>query len=627
MGSADQQYAKVTPDELSDLLSRHEQWIKSGGSSWFEDPPKKGGARANLGSKDLTNIELNDKDLRGVKAGYADFSSANLTSTNLSGGYFKASNFSGAMLEGSNLLHAFLEDAKFDGAGLWKADLRASILRNADLSKAEGLEAGQIAGADLTLAKLPEEISKFYGLKVVEEASKNAQQILFAVLLACVYTWLTIASTRDPALLLNSATSKLPIIGTDVKIVGFYVIAPLVLLCTYIYLHVYLQRLWEVVASLPAIFPDGRPLDYRAYPWMAMGLVRTYFPFLRTNLLCFSQLQRVLTVLLLWGVIPITEAGLWARYLPRHEWWGTVATIGALVASLIFAMLSYLNSTAVLRGQKLGPLRFKWAVARFSNWHGATVLACIAVIVGISILALEGPQISPPGHWPYANLSGEVLSQKLDGWTQDSSTEKVLGVSMADWNLRFANMSGTFLVRADLSHADLSGARLNSADLRRADLYGATLAGASLSQTELSKARLEFANLRGIKFLLPTSEKVGMPHGRKGSGFSGGSYFGSVNITGADFTAADLSGADLEGWYTDDNEFHFLGANLYGVSNAGRLLEEAIRGGAVCMENQVDWNKVAHGIVEIPDVPGLIDVADYCHVKNPLHKAIHLPSQ
>ena len=396
------QRAKITPDELASLIAGHTLWVKSGGSNWFEDPPVKDGARADLRGKDLTGSRFENMDLRGVAAGDVDFTRAELRSAKLASGYFKDANFSGTILECSDLKHAFLEGATFDGAKLWKADLRASVLRNADLSRAQGLEAGQLAGADLTLAKLPEEIKKFEGLKVVDEASKNAQTILFTVLLACVYVWLTIASTRDAALFLNSATSRLPIIGTDVPIVGFYVIAPLVLLGTYIYLHVYLQRLWEMLASLPAVFPDGRPLDHRTYPWVATGLVRSHFPFLRNDLPRYSKLQRFLTALLLWGVVqgvvPITELGLWARYLPKHDWWGTSVTIGTLVTILAFAWASHFNSTAVLRGTKLGLLRLRPAVADLCDWRGATFVGCIILTIGFSVLALV------------------LLCYKLDSW-------------------------------------------------------------------------------------------------------------------------------------------------------------------------------------------------------------------
>ena len=41
----------------------------------------------------------------------------------------------------------------------------------------------------------------------------------------------------------------------------------------YAYLHLYLQRLWEALASLPSVFPDHRTLDQAAYPWLLNGMI------------------------------------------------------------------------------------------------------------------------------------------------------------------------------------------------------------------------------------------------------------------------------------------------------------------------------------------------------------------
>jgi hypothetical protein len=48
--------------------------------------------------------------------------------------------------------------------------------------------------------------------------------------------------------------------------------APLILLGVYFYLHLYLQRLWRDLSTLPAVFPDGEALDEKAYPWLLNGL-------------------------------------------------------------------------------------------------------------------------------------------------------------------------------------------------------------------------------------------------------------------------------------------------------------------------------------------------------------------
>src|ERR1019366_494657 len=50
----------------------------------------------------------------------------------------------------------------------------------------------------------------------------DCRKLLIAVLAACAYSWLTIASTTDVHLITNTASSPLPFVGSQVPIAGFY---------------------------------------------------------------------------------------------------------------------------------------------------------------------------------------------------------------------------------------------------------------------------------------------------------------------------------------------------------------------------------------------------------------------
>src|SRR5579863_2324045 len=147
--------------------------------------------------------------------------------------------FSGKDLSGANLRGADLRGVKFNGANLFGASLREANLQGVDLSVAQrGLQTEQLAGADLTGAALPPELMKLYdSLQNVNNISESARKLFLAVLAACLYSWLTIATTTDVNLITNRASSPLPIIQTSIPIVGFYWVAPLLLLCVYFYLH------------------------------------------------------------------------------------------------------------------------------------------------------------------------------------------------------------------------------------------------------------------------------------------------------------------------------------------------------------------------------------------------------
>ncbi len=141
----------------------------------------------------------------------------------------------GAVLADVNFREAFLRNTTFErliategglptkdleAANLSGADFRDADLSDANLSDVTGLLADKLAGANLSNAKLPEDIAKFEGVDHVEKISKHARTNFLAVVGGCAFSWLTIAQTTDAALLTGSSATPLPIIQTPVPIAG-----------------------------------------------------------------------------------------------------------------------------------------------------------------------------------------------------------------------------------------------------------------------------------------------------------------------------------------------------------------------------------------------------------------------
>jgi hypothetical protein len=197
---------------------------------------------------------------------------------------------------------------------------------------------------------LPKDIKDFNTLRVAEETSRNARKIFFAMLLGCVYSWLTIATTTDVRLLTYSTSSPLPIIGAEIPIVWFYWAAPLTLIGFFIYLHLYLQRLWIGLSGLPAKFPDGKRLYERAYPWLLNGLVRRYIPILKIVRPPIARLEEWVTIFLCWWAVSLTLFGFWIRFLPRHDWTGTYFHMAMIIGSLSISLLLFRLTVQILKG-------------------------------------------------------------------------------------------------------------------------------------------------------------------------------------------------------------------------------------------------------------------------------------
>ena len=273
----------------------------------------------------------------------------------------------------------------------YENSLSEADLQDADLTDVKGLLSHQLAGANLSGATLPEAVAKFDALGNVSERSQIAKRLFATLLLGCIYALLTVATTTDVRLLTNSASSPLPVIQTQVPIAGFYFAAPVVLLGLSAYFLLYVQRLWESLAKLPAVFPDGTPLDEKAYPWLPNSIVHSHFTLLKNRRPPLSKLQALITIILGYWVVPITLIFVWGRYLPRHDWVGTGIHAALLVIAIGGALVLQRLAAKTLQGKKRVP--FTWKTA-FSDRRTYKVLFCSLALVAVwgtlSYGAIEG---------------------------------------------------------------------------------------------------------------------------------------------------------------------------------------------------------------------------------------------
>ena len=494
---------------------------------------------------------------------------------------------------------AYLRSIVFDRADLTRADFRDADLRDAKFIDVEGFSSDQLAGSDVSGAKLPPDIQKFEGLEVIREASKNARKLFLAMLLGCVYSIITITTTTDVRLITNSTSSPLPIIGAEIPIVGFYWAAPLLLVCLYIYFHIYMQRIWEGMAGLPAIFPDGISIDLKVYPWLLLGLVRKQYARLRNKRRPLYALQVYLSVFLAWLAMQLTLTLFWLRFIPRHDWLGTGLHIVLIGLAAWLGTMFYHIAIKTLRreGEKVveanGMRQYHWITGIMRG-----LLISVALLL-ISIGAIAG--IRPhdknkgnPKTWvprvlekvafgAFADLEDAEVSTKPPNWTGLKEKEKeelaqVKGVQLDGSNLRYANAKGAFLVKADFSNANLEGAHFTNADLRyatldttlltNADFKSASLVGIMGSNTLLASADLRGADLRGAD--LDTASLVGakLLDARLDS-----AKLIYADLRGANLSTAFLVNADLR--YARLNSAILVGADLRGANLSTAFLVNA----------------------------------------------------
>ncbi|WP_167620248.1 pentapeptide repeat-containing protein [Paracoccus ravus] len=345
---------------------------------------------------DFIGWKLNQEDLRtyfsaepvpaepnGRNFRRADFRWADLWGVVFSDCNFYKANFEGAMLA----------NCHFENSDISAANFRDADLGDADLSRAKGLMPVNLSGARLANARLPEEVKKFERLQRADKAAQSAKATFIALMGACLYCWLTIGATNNADLLLNSQKTALPIINTEIPLQGFYFVAPTLLLSGYIYLHYYLQCMWQDLSSLPAIFPDGEFLDEKIDPWpMRLVLVRHTWFLRHARSLGHEHSYRVVeiiqysvAVVLAWFVVPVTIIGFWFRYLPTHQQ-NTWFLLALSLCSLLLLAATFRLAVVTLwergQGSRLGSdRRLLRALPRIIWVLGAVLLAATSVLM------------------------------------------------------------------------------------------------------------------------------------------------------------------------------------------------------------------------------------------------------
>ncbi len=100
-----------------------------------------------------------------------------------------------------------------------------------------------------------------------------------ALAASCVVSWLLIWSTKDIQLLTDSAVLRFlhsRAAATAMPAAESYLILPAALFLLYVVFQFHLQRVWDAVMVLPAVFPDGEPLGEHE-PAIVRGLLRAHF--------------------------------------------------------------------------------------------------------------------------------------------------------------------------------------------------------------------------------------------------------------------------------------------------------------------------------------------------------------
>jgi uncharacterized protein YjbI with pentapeptide repeats len=615
--SLDTPLPKPSDWAFEEKLANHKEWLDSQGVS---------GKRA-----DLSCAKLEETEMIGVNLRYADLHAANLKSADL-------------LL--TDLRDACLVRADLQEACLVGANLEGANLEGASMESAMGLVPRQLAGATLRDADLPPQILQFGALAEFERVSRTALHYFTATLVTSLLSWAVIWKTRDVQLLTDSAIIPYlhsPAAATAMPTDQIYLIAPVAIFLLYLVFQYQLQRLWDAVLELPAVFPDGRTLGEKS-PRIILGLLRAHFRWMNQDAPSTRVIEKVIAVMLAYWLAPATLILYWARYLTLQDFHGTVlqdllATTAIGVGVYATAKVGRPQERWILYGKGAG-----WVIGKLRKVSPVTVAILVCVLLtllaagtikGIPHDRSRAPQFSMSnirrwaptvfwsvGYHPYADLTEATISTKPVGWTgADDQVSSVEGAYLNNRHIRYAQAYGVFLANAHLWQADFQGSFMSEADLRNADLGQASLRyvvldhaqmshanldravldGANLARVDLRNANLSYSSLAGAVMVDARLDGASLYSARLDSATMirasleksdlRNAYLGGANLNHADVQQAYFWSAQLPGAHLENAKMEgaiFIEANLNGADLRGAELAGTVLNGADMSRTNLD---------------------------------------
>ena len=407
-----------------------------------------------------------------------------------------------------SLANCDLSRADLAGEKLNNVDFRGCRLNHADLRQVDfrgalHLSVENIAGADLRSCLMPEMFS--IELEPVNESVRNCRSLSIMLLLASIYIVLAAAGTNDADLLTASRTFKLPVIGAEISLTGFYVMGPISLLLFSLYFYLNTERLFERLSRLPAALPDGSIIDEAVSPWIATGLIRWRQPILRQAISGIWLARSAIGAALMWIVVPTTLSFFWLRYLKRHEAIVTSLHIVLIAISVVLSVwFCYLCCTG--RRPSVRALAVIVVGALFF-FIGPAMYVSITVLGVGELPTAVAAVLNYAGYRPNLDLTGAIVSRRPANWSPalDPNHDEVTGADLAHASLRNATGRHVFLARANLTQADLRSAylsrgRFQFANLTAMDAQGANFIGANFRSAHFHGAFVQNANLSDAQF-------------------------------------------------------------------------------------------------------------------------------
>lgn len=420
---------------------------------------------------------------------------------------------------------------------------------------------------------------------------KTARGILAITLVACLYSLLTVAATKDVDLVLGRSSAELPIISTEVNILYFFFLAPWFLVGIQTYYLAYTHKLWVLLAKLSYRHPStvgkgvakdtfqGVDIEQALYPWLMMDFARKHRPNMPENSKQLSDVYGLVAAALSWIMVPLSISIICfgaAAFGARSSLELTLlfSLIISLSISIFVAVFFYNRAIETLKCKTVEEVAQVERSSVFGKSSLRRFSAILVVTTIFTIVVSENPFRIVSFLGPDANFERAEISSMPDNWPgqisindirdsaklvreisaeQEAAERKVTPSNLARRDLRGARFDEAFAVRSDFSGSNLRRSSFIGTQLRRANFGGANFSGSFFRDADLSMANL--IQVQAVR-----------------------TRFWGTLFRGSDFRQANLSGSEFIGGYFEETDFS--GANLSNVTiRPPMTLEEVAFGG------------------------------------------------